>query len=373
MGESGEVDRNGTAVWEWNARNHFVFGGEAGAQFVQFNVNSTTVEFPLDASTPLVNASTYHFHVNDADRLANGNTLICMRDLNLVVEVERDGNIAWFFGNPGNTTTLKWPHNPVRLINGNTIICDSGNNRIIEVMPAKEMVWSTQSFPWIQLQFPKGAERLPNGNTLISDAYNNRNIEITSSGTIVWSFPGQLTYDADRIDRFAPDIVAAVLAVEQGKSFSIQLSGTILAADLDEAWYNVFDETRGEWLFNDMQLAVDFNQTFTLHEGNFTVHVWARDTRAGCVMDSSDFNPNVNHVLFTIALEFTPPSPLLAYIILLSSAGGASVVVFYFLRLHIIRKKDAASLAEEMKARADPASKDFTTDVTLDFDTDIPS
>ena len=68
-----------------------------------------------------------------------------------------------------------------RLENGNTLICDSGNHRIIEVTRDKKTVWE-----YSELIGPWGGVRLKNGNTLIADCPGCYVIEVTRKKKIVW-------------------------------------------------------------------------------------------------------------------------------------------------------------------------------------------
>ena len=73
---------------------------------------------------------------NEAQRPADGNTLITDRDNNRVIEIDATGTIVWSY------TSLLHPHNATRLPNGSTLICDSDHNRVIEVTLAGGIAWS---------------------------------------------------------------------------------------------------------------------------------------------------------------------------------------------------------------------------------------
>ncbi len=331
-----EVDRHGDVVWAWDPFQFIHFNDTSGT-YVEFSENETKHSFYYYFTNP----SEVWVHLNDADRLANGNTLISLRDLNLVVEVTPGGNIVWFYGDPSDSFSsgsIKWQHNPVRLKNGNTIICDSSHSRIIEVTRGKEIAWTTESYPWLGLLFPRGAERFSNGNTLISDSFNNRHIEINSSGAVLWSFPGNLAYDADRVDRFPPDIQVQVKQEAMPEGFHVNVSGQILARDFSDAWYNVYDETNQAWLLpNATSLSSTVNLVLLMQEGNYTIHLWARDTRLDCVMDSSDFNPNIAHVVVPCVLsrpdDFTP---VVVAIVVSASIAGACLAIVIYKKRHAI-------------------------------------
>ncbi|GIW22081.1 MAG: hypothetical protein KatS3mg068_1088 [Candidatus Sericytochromatia bacterium] len=124
--------------------------------------------------------------------------LITDKDNKRVIEVNKEGNIVWqygdlkdykMFGKSIFSLVNKSSYilfNPVyadRLENGNTLICDTGNKRIIEVSKDKKIVW----------QYPKKNEEFianfaykqANGNVLCAF---DKVYEITSEGNIVWNY-----------------------------------------------------------------------------------------------------------------------------------------------------------------------------------------
>ena len=65
--------------------------------------------------------------------LENGNVLICSFNEHKVMEVTRDKEVVWEFGEQN-------PSDAFRLPNGNTLITNS--SRFIEVTPDKKIVWT---------------------------------------------------------------------------------------------------------------------------------------------------------------------------------------------------------------------------------------
>jgi hypothetical protein len=183
-----EIDRHGNIVW------HFGDGTAAPG--------ATSVVAP-----------------NDAERLPDGDTLICGSGAppaagaaygvtettcaqngcadNRVLLVDPAGTITWQYGQDGGVSgvgpgQLSAPVAARMLSTGNVLITDQGNDRIIEVKQ------STMAIAWqypanldagSPLSNPNSAERLANGNTLIADEGNNRVIEVNPSGTVVWQYP----------------------------------------------------------------------------------------------------------------------------------------------------------------------------------------
>jgi len=132
-----------------------------------------------------------------AQPLPGGHTLIADSLGFRVIEIDdASGAVVWSYGTFGaegpGPGLLRRPHGAQRLDNGNTLICDSELHKVIEVTPAKSVVWSygtgTAGSGPGQLNGPNSATRLANGNTLICDTLNSRVIEVDSAGRIVEAF-----------------------------------------------------------------------------------------------------------------------------------------------------------------------------------------
>jgi len=106
--------------------------------------------------------------------------MIANSEQNQVIEVGPAGEIVWSYGGGGE---LDWPRDADRLANGNTLITDSRHGRVIEIDPAGAIVWSFEG-----LALPYEADRLPDGNTLIADNSHRRVIEVTPAGEISFAF-----------------------------------------------------------------------------------------------------------------------------------------------------------------------------------------
>ncbi|TFG22030.1 MAG: DUF1349 domain-containing protein [Promethearchaeota archaeon] len=262
-----EVDVDHNIVWEWNCADHLPYEGS----------------IPYDWT-----------HLNDADRLPNGNTLITLRNFDTVVEVNPAGEIVWAYGpliydiseDPNNHTILWGPHNSDRLSNGNTMIADSRNHRIIEVNPAGEIVWELNT-SHIDLLWPRDCDKLPNGNILITDSYNHRIIEVNSTYDIVWecNTTRDLPYEADRIDISAP--ILNIHSPVQNNTYSDSVMVNISCADLDldTIWYAIWDNVSSEWVdltsqggYEKFQIYEDPPESWDLNDGVYTLFVWANDS-----------------------------------------------------------------------------------------------
>ena len=119
------------------------------------------------------------------DRLQNGDTLISLRNFNLVAEVNREGKVVRAIGEG----VMVQQHDPEAEPNGNILFANPGNSpQAVEIDPTGKVVWK-YTIPQdtaFSSQSTRDADRLQNGNTLITAA--NRLIEVTPQGDIVWQF-----------------------------------------------------------------------------------------------------------------------------------------------------------------------------------------
>ena len=125
-------------------------------------------------------------------RFAEGNLLICFRNVNQIAILDWDtGDILWSWGEG----ELEWPHHPTLLANGNILIFDNGAvrgySRVIELEPLNESIeWEFRGEPAESFfSSTRGSsQRFPNGNTLICESNNGRAFEVTPDGDIVWEW-----------------------------------------------------------------------------------------------------------------------------------------------------------------------------------------
>jgi hypothetical protein len=172
-------------TWEWSADRHLSPGSAFYRQY---------------GGDPNPGAEADWTHMNDIDRLPNGDFQLSIRNFDSVIEVDRDSkNVVEVYGRPGNRSQLYEQHNPDRLADGETIlVADSENQRVVELTPDGRIRWRFGGEG--VLTWPRDADRLPDRNTLITDSLNDRVIEVTPNGSIVWEYQGvSLPYSADRI------------------------------------------------------------------------------------------------------------------------------------------------------------------------------
>ena len=125
-------------------------------------------------------------------RFQEGNILTCLRNVSLILIIDRkSGRIAWSYG-PGE---LDWPHMPTMLENGNILIFDNGvhrnYSRIVEIEPTTGTIaWEYKADPpeSFYSKWRGSNQRLPNGNTFICESERGRAFEVTPDGEIVWEF-----------------------------------------------------------------------------------------------------------------------------------------------------------------------------------------
>jgi hypothetical protein len=179
-----ELTRAGAVVWQWDASAAILpYSSET---FV--GMRNTLTGMPEIRSVysevwegqPLgIGRDT--FHLNSAQRLANGNTLVSIRNLDLVAEVDPRGQVVWTYG----ALAIKHQHCAWELPNSNLLITDNGNARVIEVdRKTQQIVW--QYDEGLNMEIQACAYRLPNGNTLITDSGYRRIIEVKPDKSLAW-------------------------------------------------------------------------------------------------------------------------------------------------------------------------------------------
>ncbi len=155
-----EIDASGQIVWQWYAKDHF--------------------DVPPYAD--IVSAEGDWTHTNAVSRMANGNTLISLRNFDLLAEVDAQGAVVRVIGEG----VVIEPHDPEILPNGNILVAshDKPEECAKEIDPATdEVVWQSPGFG--PPSYPvRDANLLPNGNILITAS--NKVVEVTPEGEIVW-------------------------------------------------------------------------------------------------------------------------------------------------------------------------------------------
>lgn len=173
-----EVDWDGNVYWRWNATE----------ELDQKSILGVDPALLLHAD---------YTHLNAATRLPNGDTLISLRNQNLILIVDYEKNIKWSYGG----AVLHHQHDPLLLNSTHILIPDGGTRagRVLIVnMLTQEIVWQ----PDLDLKRVRDANLLPNGNFLLVDTSHWRIIEVTPDGEIVWELKVPVEMKVYRAEKF---------------------------------------------------------------------------------------------------------------------------------------------------------------------------
>ena len=147
-----EVDAYGKTVWSWYPKDHL-------------------------KDEDIRHTEGGYTHTNAVSRLPNGNTLISVRNFDMVVEVDTRGDIIWSLSD-----VVERPHDPEVLPNGNILMTSPLNQLTTEVTRDGRVVWRFKQ-PRI-IRAMRYNHVLPNGNVLLVGA--SKIVEITRAGDVVW-------------------------------------------------------------------------------------------------------------------------------------------------------------------------------------------
>ncbi len=197
-----EIDRSGKTVWSYlttkishdadrlpNGNTIFVFGNndqKSDAQVTEINPKGEVVWawYAKNYFDKPPYGSTFDqgwTHTNAVSRLPNGNTLVSLRNFNLVAEVNAKGEVVRAYGEG----VFVAQHDPEILPSGNILLANHGRpHRAIEFDPKTgRILWQSAGFEQVAIPV-RDANRLPNGNTLITGT--TEIVEVTPLGEIVW-------------------------------------------------------------------------------------------------------------------------------------------------------------------------------------------
>lgn len=154
-----EVSPEGKLVWSWYAKDHFDYSPYSEVSFQGW------------------------CHTNAVTRLENGNTLISIRNFDMIVEVDPNGEVVDTIEGIARS-----PHDPLVLENGNILVVDQTPrvHTVLEIDPATEQVLWTYAIEDRANMPVRDCNRLPNGNTLITAA--RKIMEVTPKGEVAWQF-----------------------------------------------------------------------------------------------------------------------------------------------------------------------------------------
>jgi hypothetical protein len=112
----------------------------------------------------------------DVQRLDDGHTLVALYCGGRVVELDRQGQVAWEVEN------RQLPSSVQRLEDGNTLVSYEGGDRVVELDRGGKVVWAHA------IAKPTHAQRLHNGHTVIA-AGEEKVVEIDAAGRVLWEHP----------------------------------------------------------------------------------------------------------------------------------------------------------------------------------------
>ena len=215
-------------------------------------------------------------HVNDIDKIGEGEYLVSPRNFDQVIVVNRSTDeIDTKLGSDDDHDTLYEQHNPQYLESEDgtptVLVADSENDRIVEYAKEGGEWTRTWNLGTKGLSWPRDADRLPNGNTLVVDTMNQRVFETTPEGEVVWEFYAPWApYDVERVrlgdESGGPtmqdakktgdyDLHGSSLAVQDGKSVSFWVAETFAGTPLEaptsafaRTWAHVTPWIRPVWM-----------------------------------------------------------------------------------------------------------------------------
>ncbi|MCY2930111.1 MAG: PQQ-binding-like beta-propeller repeat protein [Planctomycetota bacterium] len=176
---------DGTELWSRRCR-HNPYGawptGNGNLLVAYINASPTLEELDPDGNAVWTSQGMNipNLRVVDVRVLPNGRFLLVDIGAQRVIEVDRQGAIAWQAGPLNN------PMSAERLNNGNTLVTESATSAVIEIDPTGKTVWTAAG-----IANPMDATRLLNGNTLVAEVTNQRVVELDRDGRQVWQRPCQ--------------------------------------------------------------------------------------------------------------------------------------------------------------------------------------
>lgn len=176
--QAAEIDRNGNILWRWSPKEAIVDYSDANflglSLIAEYGDKMTNM---YSSYRQLWDDGYEYTHINSVQKLSNDNYLVGLRNLDLIVEVNPDGEVVWSFG----ALLIAHAHHPRMLDNGNILIYDNGNGRVVEYDIKGDVVFEypvyAPIYGWCQ--------KLSNGNYAFPDCFGGRMLEVTPNGEVV--------------------------------------------------------------------------------------------------------------------------------------------------------------------------------------------
>ncbi|WP_162224496.1 aryl-sulfate sulfotransferase [Halorussus amylolyticus] len=196
-----------------NMRNYDAESGENEDRIFVYNRTTEEIEWEwhfddhYDRAEMSANYTDDWSHVNDVDKVADGEYIVSPRNFDQVIVVNRSTDeIDMKLGEDGDHDTLDKQHNPDYLESENgtptVIVADSENDRLVEYTREGERDWNRTWTLEGDFHWPRDADRLADGDTLVTDSGHSRVVEVNPEGEVVWEFHAPwLVYDAARLSQ----------------------------------------------------------------------------------------------------------------------------------------------------------------------------
>lgn len=175
-----EISWDHETLWEWKAENyiqHYTASNYVGLKKPRVNIYALTKEdICLEEYT-----FEQWLHMNSAQRLPDGTTILSLRVQDLVIQVDEDGNVIRSWG----ALTLKAQHTPVLDSQGRLWVFDNGNGRIVRFNEYGTVEWEYKGPPNRPLESvgQGGVELVNDGEFIIIADGDNRRVLIVNSET----------------------------------------------------------------------------------------------------------------------------------------------------------------------------------------------
>lgn len=294
--QSVEVNRQGQVVWAWYGKS--LFQNDPKYNTLIGGTGFTTCPWT---------------HTNEELRLPNGNTMISPTHFNMMIIIDKNGNLQQTISSCGGqgcpSGSLSYPHSENPLPNGDWLINQPVIGNAVELNPTTgKTVWT-----WPQLSggpspyFIRGSQRLPNGNTLIDDS-DGQLFEVTQSGRVVWQMQcacysaaarnaagsGAPFFQAQRLS-FMPPGFTVVSPVQHQSYTSDKVPLNVAPGfDLGNMTYSLRNNQNGTWIVRNATLVRNVYKdsldpptttngpaSLSLANGNYTVRIFASSTGYG--------------------------------------------------------------------------------------------
>lgn len=246
-----EVDRERRVLWRWVQHEHLDVNRcnpvPANRNWMGGRDNNTISDWTHTNTIQELPANRW-FDGGDL-RFKPGNILQCLRQLDTICIVDREGGeVVWSYTGDYNGG-LSGPHEP-RMIekglpgDGHILLFDNGASPyrdlahcgcsyVLEVNPVdNSLAWVYDAGHFFFSRFTASCQRLPNGNTLVLESLCRRLFEVTPEKKIVWEHV--LVDNAQRVFRYPYDYCGAFDSLSRPRERSVTPPRELRIAPDDE-------------------------------------------------------------------------------------------------------------------------------------------